>query len=419
MSSIRPTPSARQLAWHGLEFYGFLHFTTNTFTDKEWGYGDEDPQIFNPTDFDADSIAKVAKEVGMRGLILTAKHHDGFCLWPTKTTGHNITRSSFQKDVVKLFSDACKKQKIHFGVYLSPWDRNNSAYGTPEYVEIYRAQLRELLTHYGPLFEVWHDGANGGDGFYGGAREIRKIDKLRYYGWEKTWALVRELQPGACIFSDAGPDIRWIGNESGVAGEPCWATMRSAGLHPGGEGIEGRLNSGERDGDIWLPGECDVSIRPGWFFHESDRVRTPENLLDLYLKSVGRGASFLLNVPPDRRGRWHESDIASLRGFARLRDALFAAPLGKGKREMLVWKKPAPVGLVRVREDLAGGQNVEGWALDLQTNGTWSEVARGESIGACRLIKLPGTLAGAARLRVTKSSAPPRLAELSAYASSA
>jgi alpha-L-fucosidase len=419
---VGPAPSPRQLAWHGRDFYGFLHFTTNTFTDKEWGYGDEDPKIFHPTDFDPNAIAQVAREVGMKGLILTAKHHDGFCLWPTKTTDHHVGHSLHKKDVVKAFAAACRRHRIRFGVYLSPWDRHQASYGTPAYVEMYRTQLRELLTGYGPLFEIWHDGANGGDGFYGGARETRKIDKTRYYDWPKTWAMIRELQPDACVFSDAGPDIRWIGNEQGIAGDPCWATMRSEGLHPGAERIEGRLNAGERPGDIWLPGECDVSIRPGWFWHESenDRVRTPENLLDLYLKSVGRGASFLLNVPPDRRGRWHENDIAALRGFAKLRDALFVNELAKGRSPVcdtpITLKRPGPVGLVRIRELLPAGQRIEGWVLELRDGGVWKEAAAGQSIGNCRLVRLtPPMTADAVRLRVTKSSAPPMLSELRVY----
>ena len=198
-------PSKAQLAWHEMEYYGFLHFTTNTFTDREWGLGSEPESIFNPTDFDADQIATVAKNSGMRGLILTCKHHDGFCLWPTKTTKHHVGNSPFKRDVVKLISQACEKQKLKFGIYLSPWDRNNSEYGKPSYISIYREQLRELLTNYGPIFEVWHDGANGGDGYYGGAQETRKIDPTTYYDWPNTWKLVRELAPNAVIFSDVGP----------------------------------------------------------------------------------------------------------------------------------------------------------------------------------------------------------------------
>ena len=223
-----PLPSQRQLAWHALEFYGFLHFTVNTFSDLEWGYGDEPPALFAPTDFDADQIAGTAAAGGMAGLILTCKHHDGFCLWPSRYTRHSVASSLWrggQGDAVGEIAAACRRHGLKFGVYLSPWDRNRADYGSPAYVDVYRHQLRELLENYGPVFEVWHDGANGGDGFYGGARETRTIDKHSYYGWPETWNLVRQLQPEACIFSDAGPDLRWVGNEEGKAGEICWATL--------------------------------------------------------------------------------------------------------------------------------------------------------------------------------------------------
>ena len=223
-------PSARQLRWHELEFYGFLHFTVNTFTDKEWGYGDEDPSLFNPTEFDADRIVENLASSGMKGVILTAKHHDGFCLWPTRTTDHCVRNSRWRGgkgDVVRDISNAARKAGLKFGVYLSPWDRNNAQYGRPEYINTYRNQLRELLTTYGPIFEVWHDGANGGDGYYGGAREKRQIDRRTYYDWPKTWDMVRSLQPDACIFSDVGPDIRWVGNEKGIAERNLLGHLRS------------------------------------------------------------------------------------------------------------------------------------------------------------------------------------------------
>src|SRR3954451_3963249 len=264
-------PSARQLAWHALETTAFLHFTINTFTDKEWGYGDEDPNLFNPTAFDPDAIVSALAEGGMRGVILTAKHHDGFCLWPTSTTDHSVLHSKWRDgkgDVVKDISQAAARRKLKFGVYLSPWDRNSPLYGTPGYVRLYREQLRELLTGYGPIFEVWHDGANGGDGYYGGARERRSIDPRTYYDWPATWALVRELQPEAVIFSDVGPDLRWVGNESGYAADTCWATFRPVGPDGGaaapGHARTGESPTGHRNAGEWLPPECDVSIRPGW-----------------------------------------------------------------------------------------------------------------------------------------------------------
>ncbi len=331
-----PIPSPRQLAWHELEYYAFLHFSVNTFTGKEWGYGDENPSVFNPSAFDAAQIAGTIRKAGMKGVILTCKHHDGFCLWPSRYTEHSVKNSPWRKgkgDVVREISDACHDNKLKFGVYLSPWDRNRADYGEPSYVEYFRKQLNELLSDFGPVFEVWFDGANGGDGFYGGAREKRKIDLNSYYGWEDTWALVRKLQPGACIASDAGPDIRWAGNEEGIAGKPCWHTLNLEGKAPGASDREA-LNSGERRGSSWTPAECDVSIRPGWFYHEGEnnKVRMPDNLMDLFFKSVGRGASLLLNVPPDRRGRIHDRDIASLTGFRKMREEIFAEDLADGAR---------------------------------------------------------------------------------------
>src|SRR4051794_28699761 len=311
-----PVPAPRQLKWHELEFYGFIHFTINTFTDKEWGYGDEDPALFHPTGFDAEQIVRVAKAAGMKGLILTAKHHDGFCLWPSKYTGHSVKQSRWKNgrgDVVKEISDACRKYGLKFGIYLSPWDRNRADYGKPEYLIYFRNQLRELLTNYGPVFEVFLDGANGGDGFYGGAKETRRIDRETYYDWPTTWQMVRDLQPNACLFSDAGPDVRWAGNERGIAGETCWGTLNAKEFVPG-RADENRLNHGDRPGAQWVPAECDVSIRPGWFYHaaEDAKVRTPQNLIDIYYASVGRGASMLLNLPPDRRGQINENDERAL-----------------------------------------------------------------------------------------------------------
>ena len=312
-------PSSRQLAWHEMEFTGFLHFTTNTFTDKEWGYGDESPDIFNPTGFDAEQIVSTAKMAGMKGLILTCKHHDGFCLWPSKFTDHSVKSSPWQEgkgDVVREISEACRRHGLKFGVYLSPWDRNHADYGEKVYVDYYRNQLKELLTNYGSVFEVWWDGANGGDGYYGGARETRIIDRSTYYDWDETAQIVRELQPEAVIFSDAGPDIRWVGNEKGFAGDPCWQTYSPTpreGETKAGPGTANYLEAtnGHRDGKFWLPAEACVSIRPGWFWHEDqdDRVRSPENIIDLYYSSIGRGATLLLNLPPDRRGLIHENDV--------------------------------------------------------------------------------------------------------------
>lgn len=414
-------PSPRQLLWHGMETYAFLHFTMNTFTDKEWGYGDEDPRLFAPTAFDADAIIDGLAAGGMRGVILTCKHHDGFCLWPTKTTSHSVM-AGFKRDVVKEIAEAAARRKMKFGVYLSPWDRNHALYGKPGYVDVYRAQLTELLTNYGPVFEVWHDGANGGDGFYGGAREKRMIDKKSYYDWPGTWALVRKLQPDAVIFSDVGPDIRWVGNEKGFASETCWATYAPVGPD-GGAPAPGHTRdkegmTGHRDAAQWLPAECDVSIRPGWFWHENQnaKVKTGAELMDLYFKSVGRGASFLLNVPPDRRGLLHEADVASLRDFGRRVKGTFAKNLaGKMDRDMTV-RVRGEWNVVRLREEIAQGQRVDAFAVDAWVGGDWKTVAEGTSIGACRLIRLPEMQrAPKVRVRVQRSSGPVVWKELGVY----
>lgn len=453
-----PLPTARQLAWHELEFYGFLHFTVNTFTNKEWGYGDEDPRVFNPSAFDADQIVRTARDAGMKGLILTAKHHDGFCLWPSRYTEHSVKNSPWKAgkgDVVKEIADACRRHGLKFGVYLSPWDRNHRDYGRPEYVAYYRQQLRELLTGYGELFTVWFDGANGGDGFYGGARETRRIDNRTYYDWPNTWKIVRELMPGACLFSDAGPDVRWVGNESGVAGDPCWATLdlTRPGRYPGGSSAG--LNSGERPGTAWLPAECDVSIRPGWFWHpaEDARMKTPAQVVDLYFKSVGRGACLNLNIPPDRRGRIADPDVRSLQAFRRHLDATFARDLAAGAKAAasntrgglarfgpgkvldadratywttddaattpeLTLDLPTAVtfNVVSLREFLPLGQRVEAFALDAWQDGAWREVAKGTSIGNRRLLRLAPVTTTRVRLRITRAPVPPALSELSLYA---
>jgi alpha-L-fucosidase len=455
-------PSTRQLHWHELEFYGFLHFTVNTFTDKEWGYGDEDPSLFSPTAFDADAIVEGLKSAGMAGVILTCKHHDGFCLWPTRTTDHSVRASRWRNgkgDVVRDLSDAASRHGLKFGVYVSPWDRNNASYGSAGYLKLYRDQLRELLTEYGPVFELWHDGANGGDGFYGGAREKRTIDKRTYYDWPRTWDLVRSLQPNAVIFSDVGPDIRWVGNERGYANDPCWETYDpvapdggapAPGLTRGEDG-----QTGTRHGSRWLPPECDVSIRPGWFWHEKEnaRVKTPAQLLDLYYRSVGRGGSLLLNVPPDRRGLLHENDLASLntlgatihKTFAqnlatkaqakasniRANQKLFGAHnLLDGDRNTywstgdaiktagvtLTFHRDIRFNVIRLREAIALGQRIDGFELDCWRDGAWITFTKGTSIGATRLIRTNESVTTSRlRLRITEASASIALSDFGLF----
>ncbi len=451
-----PVPTERQLRWHAMEFYGFIHFTVNTFTDKEWGYGDEDPAVFNPTQFDADQIARTAKEGGMQGLILTAKHHDGFCLWPSKFTEHSVKNAPWRDgkgDVVRELSEACRRQGIRFGVYLSPWDRNQKDYGRAEYITYYRNQLRELLTNYGDIFTVWFDGANGGDGFYGGARETRRIDNRTYYDWKNTWQMVRERMPMAVMFSDVGPDFRWVGNEQGLAGEPCWATINAGDGVPGSTKAD--LNHGERPGTDWIPPECDVSIRPGWFYHASqdDQVKSPAQLLDIYYKSVGRGACLNLNLPPDRRGQIHDNDVRALREMRRILDATFAHDFASSAKvtasnirgaaadfsasnvidgdQRTYWAtddsmttpqltlemdSPATFNVVNLREYLPLGQRIEAFALDQWQDGKWVEFTHGTSIANRRLLRFDPVTTAKVRLRITQAAACPALCEVGLYA---
>ena len=452
-----PVPTERQLAHQQLEFYGFVHFTVNTFTGREWGKGDEPESVFNPTDFNADQIARTAKMAGMKGLILTCKHHDGFCLWPSAFTTHSVTNSPWKNgrgDVLRELSTACRKAGLQVGIYLSPWDRNRADYGTPAYIPHYRDQLRELLTNYGPIFEVWFDGANGGDGYYGGARETRNIDRRTYYDWPNTWALVRELMPEANMFADGGPDVRWVGNERGRAGDPCWATLNQADFAPG-QADEKRLNRGDRPGTDWVPAECDVSIRPGWFYHaaEDAKVKTPEQLLDIYYASVGRGACLNLNVPPDQRGQIADPDVRSLREFRRILDATFAHDLARDAKltasnvrggesqfgpknlvrhkagrywatddavttpeVVLTWPKPVTFNVVSLKEYLPLGQRIESFALDQWKDGQWVQFAAGTSIGSHRLIRGEFVTTGKLRLRITGAPVCPALAELGVFA---
>jgi alpha-L-fucosidase len=447
-----PLPTAAQLFRQTNEFYGFLHFTVNTFTDREWGEGDESENIFAPTNFNADQIVSVAKDAGIKCLVLTCKHHDGFCLWPSAYTKHSVKNSNWQNgkgDVIKAISEACRRRGLKFGVYLSPWDRNNATYGTPAYLTYYRNQLRELLSHYGPIYEVWFDGANGGSGYYGGARETRHIDNHAYYDWSHTWQMVRELQPNAVMFSDGGPDIRWVGNENGTAGDPCWDTLNAGefgpGYGPNGGDYGKTLTSGDRHGTNWLPAECDVSIRPGWFYHSSEdnRVKTPAELVDLYYKSIGRGASLLLNIPPDRSGQIHSNDTASLRGFRRILDETFAHDLTRGAKitasnvrgddrryspkNVLAGKRdtywstdnsvtnaelilnlgqPKTFNVVRLREYLPLGQRVDTYGLDDWQDGRWVEFAKGEAIGNCRLVRTSSLTSSKVRLRFSGPVCP-------------
>lgn len=310
--AVLPVPQPKQVEWQKMETYAFVHFGLNTFNDREWGYGDTDPNTFNPTNLDCEQWVQTFVNSGMKGVILTAKHHDGFCLWPTQLTEYCIRNTPYKDgkgDIVRELSDACKKYGIKFAVYLSPWDRHQANYGTPEYVEYFYKQLHELLTNYGEVFEIWFDGANGGDGWYGGAKDSRTIDRKTYYDYPRAYKMIDELQPQAVIFSDGGPGCRWVGNENGFAGATNWSFLRAGEVYPGYPHYR-ELQFGHADGNQWVAAECDVSIRPGWFYHpeEDNRVKTVDQLTDLYYRSVGHNATLLLNFPVDRNGLIHPTD---------------------------------------------------------------------------------------------------------------
>ena len=459
------TPSARQLSWHEMEMYGLIHFGLNTFQDKEWGYGDADPALFNPTQFDAEQIVLAAKSGGLNGLIIVAKHHDGFALWPTTTTDYNISRSSWRNgrgDVVRAFQLACAKHGLRLGIYCSPWDRNNKDYGTAAYLRRYREQLRELYSDYGDLFVSWHDGANGGDGYYGGAREKRIIDRTTYYDWNTTWEMTRRLQPRAVIFSDIGPDVRWVGNEKGFAAETSWATFAPVAPDGAGRAAPGYSKDDEAPGghayaNTWIPAECDVPLRKGWFYHadQDNTVKTAAQLYDIYLKSVGRGADLDLGLAPDTRGLLHERDVGSLREFGELLRRTFSDNLARGAKlsasnvrgnderssgpsrlldadrythwatddgvttaELTVeFAKPRTFRVIRLRENIKLGQRIEALAIDAWSGSAWSEIGEATSVGANRLIRLNANVtADKVRLRITRARASIVLSDLGFFA---
>lgn len=455
-------PAPRQLAWHDTEVYGLIHFTPTTFENKEWGFGDADPKTFNPTDFNAEQIVLVAKAGGLKGVILVAKHHDGFALWPTKTTDYNISKSPFRGgngDMVKEVADAARKHGLKFGVYCSPWDRNNAKYGTPEYLAIYRAQLSELYSNYGELFMSWHDGANGGDGYYGGAREKRSIDNTVYYQWDSTWTnYTRKLQPNANIFSDIGWDVRWAGNEDGSVNETSWATLTPVPSKGQNVAVPGQANAdenpgGTRNGKAWIPAECDVPLRKGWFYHANEKPKTPDKLFDLYFKSVGRGAALDLGLAPDTRGQLHDDDVAALKTFGdRIKNTFAVNLIAKAnakatnvrgynsvysaknildnkketywatdddfKTSEVVFELSQPItfDIISLQEYIKLGQRIEGFAVDTWEGDKWMEIHKGTSVGAKRLVKLEIPVSGKKfRLRITNSPVSTAISEFGLY----
>lgn len=365
---VEPVPTRAQLAWQQLEYYAFIHFGMNTFTDHEWGEGRADPDTFNPTSLDCRQWARVVKEAGMKGIIITAKHHDGFCLWPSNTTSYSVKYSNWRDgkgDVLKNLSEACREHGLKFGVYISPWDRNHPLYGTPKYNRVYKEQWREVMTGYGEIFEAWLDGAN----------DQKKRMVYDFMGFFET---IRKHQPGSVIFSDAGPDIRWVGNERGIAGETNWSTRDNEGSFPG-FADEKALNIGDENGMSWIPAECDVSIRPGWFYHASEdgKLKSVAQLMEIYYASVGRNANLLLNIGVDRRGLVNEHDITRLMEFKKAREEAFKTNLAKGR---------VIASNVRGNDRKYGGANViDGrpstyWATDDGVTRAWIEIDFGREI---------------------------------------
>lgn len=432
--AARLVPTPQQLEWQQMELTAFLHFGINTFTGREWGDGKENPALFNPTDFDAEQWVRSLKEAGFKMAILTAKHHDGFCLWPTKTTGHSVAASPWKDgkgDVVRELRDACDKYGIKFGVYLSPWDRNASCYGdSPKYNEFFIEQLTELLTNYGEVHEVWFDGANG-EGPNG---------KKQEYDWTAILSTIRRLQPRA-VTAIMGDDVRWVGNERGLGRETEWsATVLTPGTYARCEeqnkalGVKATSKDlGGRDMLVnakelfWYPSEVDVSIRPGWFYHqqEDNQVKSLKHLTDIYFKSVGYNSVLLLNIPPDQRGRISDADVNRLKEFADYRKEIFADNRVKGG--LKAWtarpgdtrvyqlKPKSEINVVMLREDISKGQRMEAFTVEALTVDGWKEIAKGTTVGYKRLIRIPAVEARQLRVKVDACRLAANISEVAAY----
>jgi alpha-L-fucosidase len=449
-------PSPQQLRWQRLELTAFFHFGINTFTGREWGEGKEDPQLFNPTALDARQWVKNCKEAGIKQVILTAKHHDGFCLWPTKFTEHSVKNSPWKNgkgDVVKEVADACAAMGVGFGIYLSPWDRNNASYGTEAYNDFFINQLTELLTQYGKVDEVWFDGANG-EGPNG---------KKQVYDFERWYAHIRKLQPQTVI-AVSGPDVRWVGTESGHGREEEWSVVPVGKKNVGKDGSQTKVDeapAGDMTGQVlgsrsqlkegdalkWYPAETDVSIRPGWFYHESEdkKVKTPEYLKEIYFHSVGRNGVLLLNIPPDKRGLLSDYDIAALKAWKGKLDDIFKVNLLKDAKAIGEVKNTKPLldrndathysfsmkgkdnaiemnlngektfNVLMLQENIRMGQRVEKFVLEYWTNGEWKKATEGTTIGYKRLLEFPIITTTKVRLRILSARLQPALAEIGLY----
>lgn len=421
-----PVPTASQLAWQNMEYYWFVHFGPNTFTDKEWGLGNEPEDAFNPTNLNCRQWCRLAKAAGAKGIIITAKHHDGFCLWPSKFSTHTVKESKWKNgkgDVLKELSQACKEYGLKFGVYISPWDRNHPAYGTAAYNDVYVEMMKELFKNYSPIWELWWDGANG-EGTNG---------KKQIYDWKKFKETVRTLSPNTVIFSDVG-DVRWVGNENGIAGKTNWNLLNTDGFQPGsGAPPTDTLNSGNVAGKNWVPAECDVSIRPGWFYHkeEDEKVKTPQQLFNIYLKSVGRGANMLLNVPADRNGLITSYDSAAVIGFKKLRDESFKNNLLKNAMTIVPYNlknkktvdpeityhliKPVELNCLVLKEKIEKGQNVADATLVLSEHGTEKQKINITTIGHKRIITFNKTQANEISLIIYSTKQTPQLYPIEGY----
>lgn len=427
-----PLPTAQQLEWQKMETYAFIHYSINTYTDQEWGYGNEDPNLFNPEHLDAEQWVKVCKAAGMKGIIFTAKHHSGFCLWPSEFTEYSVKNSPWRQgkgDVVKELQEACEKHGLKFAVYVSPWDRNHADYGNPEYIKYFRNQLRELLTNYGDMFEIWFDGANGGTGWYGGADEKRKIDKSSYYDWGNTFEIVRELQPDAVIWNDGGlrGDLRWVGTEKGFVGQPNWSLLMAEGDVPFLQ-----LHHGVENGDKWVPGEVDTSIRPGWFYHkkQDSKVKTLKELMDIYYKSVGRNANLLLNFPVRPDGLIDTNDSIMAEAFGKYIKELYKNDLAKNaelvhsdNEWILSLPQPEEINRIILQEPIEQGQRVKSFRLEAYVDGRWIEIKDEllpeeddlTTIGYKRIICFPALTTDKIRLIVTDSKCEPLISKIGIY----
>jgi alpha-L-fucosidase len=451
---LLPIPTENQLRWQQMEYYAFIHYSVNTYTDEAWGFGNEDPKIFNPDKLDVRQWARICKEAGMKGVIFTAKHHSGFCLWPSKYTDYSVKNAPWkngQGDMVKEMADACKEYGLKFGVYLSPWDRNHPDYGKPEYITYFRNQLTELLTNYGEIFEVWFDGANGGNGYYGGANENRKIDAKTYYDWQNTYKLVRKLQPKIVIWNDGGDraDLRWVGTEGGYVGETNWSLLNATGDVP-----EDMLRHGVENGNAWVPGEVNTSIRPEWFYHpkEDKKVKTLPQLMDTYYNSVGRNGTLLLNFPIMPNGLIHETDEKNVLDFAKARKEAFGKNLLKNtkiqasnvraKRSQfsaqkaidnnpntywatddaltsgsltVSFAKPTSFNRFLVQEPIQLGQRVKAFTLEANINGKWQQIAKETTIGYKRILRFKTIKATQIRLNISDAKACPLISNMEVY----